>query len=226
MITECSVLAGQKVIHTWPFELDVGRGGFYGSVKYYFGANHLRRSFLSSFEEESKFRFFLNRIKDPIKCAIDIGTYKGTGTALLAHYADKVITIDKNNYIDKFSFWIEYNVYDKIQSFTVDSEKDKADLIDRFDFDFALIDGDHSLKGVMSDFELVKKCGRVLFHDYYESGSSFDTGSASRLGIVPLVQSLPREELTLAPPFAYWEDKKIVDKVLPDELEAGWQKED
>ncbi len=32
--------------------------------------------------------------------------------------------------------------------------------------DFLFIDGDHTYEGIKADFELVKFCGRVLFHDY------------------------------------------------------------
>ena len=64
-----------------------------------------------------------------------------------------------------------------------------------------------SVKGVKTDFECVKKCGRVLFHDYYKEGSKFDMGTARVQGIVPLVDSLPGNELTIARPFAYWEKK-------------------
>ena len=203
MIKQCSVHDPQPEINMWPLNLSVGLGGFYGSVEYYFGYNQLRRSILSNPEEETKFRFLVGNA-GPIKCAIETGTYKGTATALLAHYADKVVTIDKHNYIDKYNFWMEYDVYRKIDSYMIENEKDKSDLISKIDFDFAFLDGDHSLKGVRSDFDLVKKCGRVLFHDYYEQNSSFDKGSAHSQGIVPLIHSLPRSEVTISRPFAFW----------------------
>lgn len=199
----CSVLDEQVAVDTWPLGLPIGNGGFYGSVKYNFGHNHINRSMLSSPHDEEVFRFFL-RNKN-IKCAVEIGTYKGTATALLAFYADKVVTIDKKNYVDKYAFWIEYGVYCKIDSYIVEDDEDKADLLSRIDFDFAFIDGDHSERGVWADFELVKRCGRVLFHDYYEENSKFDLGTAKIQGIVPLVNSLPDNELTIGRPFAYWE---------------------
>ena len=204
----CSVFDPQEVIDRWPLNLTVGPGGFYGSVKYYFGYNQLRRSFLSSPEEETKFRYLVGKVaSSPIKRAIEIGTYKGTGTALLAHYADKVVTIDKSNYIDKYNFWLEYGVYNRIESYVINSDEDKADLLSKIDFDFAFIDGDHSKKGVKTDFEIVKKCGRVLFHDYYEQGSGFDMGSAGMQGIVDVVAKLPKDEMTISKPFAYWEKR-------------------
>ena len=201
----CSAVDPQPKVDIWPKSLSVGDGGFFGSVKYYFGQNHIYRSVLATPHDEDVFRYFL-RSRD-IKCAIETGTFKGTATALIAHYADKVVTIDTQNYIDKYSFWIEYGVHDKIESYIVDDDDDKADLLSRIDFDYAFIDGDHSVEGVKRDFEMVEKCGRVLFHDYYERHSCFDMGSAQVQGIVPMVDSLPNNEITISRPFAYWEKK-------------------
>lgn len=202
----CSVNDVQEQVNQWPMGLPIGNGGFYGSVKYYFGHNHIQRSMLSSPHDEEVFRFFLRN--KTIKCAVETGTYKGTATALLAFYADKVVTIDTKNYVDKYAFWLEYGVYNKIESYLIKDERDKTDLLSRIDFDFAFLDGDHSEKGIESDFELVKDCGRVLFHDYYEIGSRFDLGTARLQGIVPLVNSLPPNEVTIGRPFAYWERKE------------------
>lgn len=212
MIKQCTATNPQPVIHTWPFNLSVGDGGFYGSIKYYFGENYIRRSILSTSEEEYKFRHLVGLAKKPIKCAVETGTYKGTATALLAHYADKVITIDKCNFIDKYALWIEYEVYKKIESYIIESEDDKAELLSKVEFDFAFIDGDHSIEGVKTDFELVKKCGRVLFHDYYEEGSGFDRGTAKAQGIVKVVNSLPNSEVVVSRPFAYWEKREYWEK--------------
>jgi hypothetical protein len=203
LATLCSVTDPQPKVDIWPKSLSVGNGGFFGSVQFYFGQNHIYRSVLASPHDEDVFRFFL-RDKN-IKLAVETGTFKGTATALLAHYADKVVTIDTKNYVDKYPFWIEYGVYNKIESYIVDSEEDKVNLLADIDFDFAFIDGDHSVKGVELDFDCVEKCGRVLFHDYYERHSCFDMGCAQFQGIVPLVDSLPDEELTISRPFAYWE---------------------
>jgi predicted O-methyltransferase YrrM len=202
----CSVLDKQPAIHTWPYGLRVGDGGFYGIVKYYFGQNQLRRSILHDPEEETKFRYIFKKlVTKPINLAIETGTYKGTGTAMLARYATNVITIDVKNYIEKYAFWLELGLYDKIESYIVEDEEDKADFLGRVNFDFAFIDGDHSEAGVRADFECVKKCGRVLFHDYYEQGTSCDQGAAGKQGIVQVVNELPSDEVTIYRPFAYWE---------------------
>lgn len=206
MATLCNIADPQPKVDIWSKSLSVGDGGFFGSVQYYFGQNHIYRSVLATPHDEDVFRYFLR--DKSIKRAVETGTFKGTATALIAHYADKVITIDTKNYVDKYPFWIEYGVYRKIESYIVDDEADKAKLLADIDFDFAFIDGDHSAEGVKSDFEAVKKCGRVLFHDYYERHSCFDMGCAQFQGIVPLVDSLPNDELTISRPFAYWEEKR------------------
>ena len=202
MIRECFVNESPRV-DVWPLRLSVGDGGFFGSVKHYYGYNHIHRSVLSSEEQENMFRYFM--MKKEIKTIVETGTYNGTTTALLAHYADKVITIDKKNYIDKFPFWIDYQVYNKIKSYIIDDDADKAELLKNIDFDFAFIDGDHSEKGVRADFELVKRCGRVLFHDYYEVGSKLDFGAARSQGVCKVVDELPDDEVAIGRPFAYWE---------------------
>ena len=204
MIRECSIHEVPRV-DVWPLRLSVGDGGFFGSVKHYYGYNHIHRSVISSEEQENLFRYFVK--KKEIKTVVETGTYNGTTTALLANYAERVVTIDKKNYVDKFPFWVEYGVYDKIQSYIVDEDADKVELLKELDFDFAFIDGDHSEKGVRTDFELVKKCGRVLFHDYYEIGSKCDSGSAKSQGICKVVGELPKDEVIIARPFAYWEKK-------------------
>jgi len=43
-------------------------------------------------------------------------------------------------------------------------------VIDALEFDFAFVDGAHYDQAVRFDFALVKRCGRVLFHDYDNRG--------------------------------------------------------
>ena len=205
-MAELSKIQGlHERVNIWPMSLSVGDGGFYGSIKHYYGYNHIHRSAISSEDQEALIRSIFRGKK--IKTAVEIGTYNGTTTALLAHYAEKVITIDIKNYVDRFPFWADYGVYEKIDSYVVKDDEDKARLLAGMDFDFAYIDGDHSERGVRADFECVKKCGRVLFHDYYEQGTKFDFGAAARQGICTVVDELPDDELTIGRPFAYWEKK-------------------
>lgn len=128
-----------------------------------------------------------------IKSAIEIGTFRGVSTALLAHYSDAVITMDIKYYEEAMYLWAYAGVMDKIKYYVVTDEI-KEDSIRDVDFDFAFIDGDHEYESVQSDFEITKRCGRVLFHDY-----------GIKPGVIKFVDSLPKNEVVIRHPFAYWE---------------------
>jgi hypothetical protein len=64
------------------------------------------------------------------------------------------------------------------------------------DFNFALIDGWHEYFSVKKDFEMVKFCGRVLFHDYGLCPGVYDF--CNEIGAKPISDSKN---------FAYWEGK-------------------
>ena len=119
-----------------------------------------------------------------INTAVEIGVYHGLGSAYLAQYADKVYGFDIVDYPQKYKYWHDLGVSDKIifrvvksrheggiaKNFqgTFDKDENAADietLLDGLEFDFAFIDGEHDYENVKADFELVKRCGRVLFHD-------------------------------------------------------------
>ena len=126
-MAELSSIQGlHKQVNIWPMSLSVGNGGFFGSLKHYYGYNHIHRTAISSEDQEALFRSIMRGKK--IKTAVEIGTYNGTTTALLAHYAEKVVTIDVKNYVDRFPFWADYGVYEKIDSYIVRDDEDKARL--------------------------------------------------------------------------------------------------
>jgi predicted O-methyltransferase YrrM len=126
---------------------------------------------------------FTNFFKDiKIKTVVEIGTYKGISAAFLAQFAKTVFTFDIKDYKRKYKIWDDLGVADKIRYFTVKgpsnnfegkirtSKKavDIKEIIENLRFDFAFIDGEHTYEAVKQDFELVKKCGRVLFHDIHK----------------------------------------------------------
>jgi hypothetical protein len=124
--------------------------------------------------------------------AVEIGTYKGLSTVVLASKAKMVYTFDVYDWEEKDFIWDSFGFKDKIKSFVLGKLKSKdmnikgldgwaivGHHIDRIasrqninkklqtlDFDFAFIDGWHDYENVKKDFEIVKKCGKVLFHDY------------------------------------------------------------
>ncbi len=145
--------------------------------------------------------------KKPIKTAVEIGTFNGVSTALLARFAEKVITIDIKDRPLKHKIW-DYLKLKNIKSYIVKGNEEKKKILDNLEFDFAFIDGDHS--NAQPDLELCKKCKRILFHDY-DHRSVYDT-----------VNSLPKEELEVKDIFAYWEKgEKMKMKQCPNK-ECSW----
>lgn len=99
------------------------------------------------------------------KKIIEIGTYMGISTVVMASVADKVFTFDISEVQESKEIWRRFGLIDKIEPFigTQKEIDEKISLID--DADFAFIDGDNGYNHVKHDFELVKKTGKVLFHD-------------------------------------------------------------
>lgn len=129
-----------------------------------------------------EFRDFFKTIE--INIAVEIGAYKGIATTYIAQFANEVHTFDVVDYPEKYKVWYDLKVSNKIFFYVVKSRyednvaknfegefpKDKRavdieKILDPLTFDFAFIDGEHTYENVKADFELVKRCGRVLFHD-------------------------------------------------------------
>lgn len=131
---------------------------------------------------------------------VEIGTFRGVSTACLAHYCKKVLTVDIKIFEEALSLWKFFGVEEKIRYVYVDSNASKRKAIEEFgDFDFAFIDGLHTYDAVAFDFEVVRKCGTVLFHDY---GTSYCAA-----GVQKFVDELPRRELYIKEPFALWRQR-------------------
>ncbi len=152
----------------------------------------IKESSLSRREEEIIFIKFLK--KNPIKTAVEIGTYNGISTVLLSRFAEKVITIDIEDRPLKQQIWNHLKIKN-IKSYIVRDNKEKKELLNNLKFDFAFIDGDHNDVG--PDLEACRKCKRILFHDYNNSFQSVDN----------TVNSLPKDEVEIEEMFAYWEEK-------------------
>lgn len=138
------------------------------------------------------------------RTALEIGTYRGVGAAELSQYCERVITIDlkrgKLEYLrekhDRHAFWASLGI-GNIDLRLIENDAEKAELVRGLEFDFALVDGAHD-PTVRNDFELVKRCGTVLFHDYDDRG-------ARHLNYVfDFVNTLPKEQLRVMDIFALW----------------------
>lgn len=183
-------------------DVDIISDDYFEQVKAEFGMRYLRGTAVGFhnpdtsvlYSTEKIFREFLG--SRDIKRAVEIGTWRGVSTALIAHYAQQVTTVDITYYPEAMPVWMYFGIQKKIEYVVVENNEAKKQLLDRMDFDFAFIDGNHSHDEVAYDFELVRKCGRVLFHDY---------GIAHCMGVMDFVNHLPNEELIIKRPFAYWE---------------------
>ncbi len=148
---------------------------------------------------EMIFRSFL---KDKtINNAVEIGTKHGVGSVLLAHYAYHLTTIDIVPRTEPMAIWSHFGVLPKIDYSVVLNNDVKAKLIESLEFDFAFIDGNHSYEGIKLDFDLVKHCSRVLFHDY-------SCEEPVKEGCMEFFKEFPEGELIIEEPFAYWEKRK------------------
>lgn len=146
---------------------------------------------------EMMFRGYLKDITN----AVEIGTKYGLSALLIAHYAYHLTTIDIIPRTEPMRIWDLYGLSPKITYAVVDDNKEKAEYVKGLDFDFAFIDGDHSYEGIKLDFKLVRKCGRVLFHDYDYSEPPLKDD------VNRFIEELPKEEVKINEPFAYWEKK-------------------
>jgi predicted O-methyltransferase YrrM len=138
---------------------------------------------------------------------LEIGTYRGCTAAYMAQFCERVITVDLvhgllergGEAFDRHAFWRSLGA-DNIDLHLADAEAAKARLIERLHFDFAFIDGAHDFDSVRADFELVKRCGRVLFHDYDPAARP------QKNGVHALVRTLPAGQVSVRGIFALWID--------------------
>lgn len=167
-----------------------------------FGEGALRKSALSIRDGAGVFESLLKG--KGFKTVLEIGTYRGVSAAEISKYCDKVITIDLEEgqlertdvSFSRSKLWRTLGITN-IELMLVKDNEHKTELINSLEFDFAFVDGAHDA-GVNLDWELVKKCGAVLFHDY-------DTTGRPHLShVYNLVNSLPPEEVKIIDIFAYW----------------------
>ena len=163
-----------------------------------YGQHVLKRSALSIRDGAGVFEKVLSG--KGYRTALEIGTYRGVSAAEISRYVDRVVTIDLKHgrqeqlgeRFDRRAFWDSLGI-DNIELHLIADDTEKAELIDSLDFDFAFVDGAHDAT-VADDFELVKRCGRVLFHDYDSRGTP------EKDFVYDFVMSLPKEEVQVTSP--------------------------
>lgn len=162
-----------------------------------FGSEAFRRcSIMMEFEA------FLKRVhaqlpKRRMTC-LEVGTYNGMSAIVLSQYFDRVICVSVD---DKPGELLKHDIVKalgirNIRFFDCANNAEKAAVIGKLDFDFCYQDGDH-LNDTHDDFALVKRCGRVLFHEYWPLQPA----------VWNLVNGLPQGEILRAQfdCLAYWQ---------------------
>lgn len=149
-----------------------------------------------------EFEAFLERIAANGECALEIGTYNGLSAVVLARFFKRVVCVTlEEPGVDldlKRRVWRDLG-FDNIEAVDLPEEAAKRAAIADIPFDFAYLDGDH-VNCTASDFRLVERCGRVLFHEYWPIQPP----------VWNFVNVLPADEVTLAEfdCFAFWQRKQ------------------
>lgn len=118
----------------------------------------------SAIDEHDTLQNALSRIGNS-NCTVEIGTYYGLSTIVLGSWSKKIMTFD---IVYHPEFGTVKRVFPGLQNIHHHVIKDREDIamdIHGLVFDFAFIDAVHDEENVRKDFEIVKSCGRVLFHD-------------------------------------------------------------
>jgi hypothetical protein len=179
-----------------------------GDITFGAFANPLLKQVLAQFGKPAfarsaacmEFEAFLRRINAGGKTCLEIGTYQGITALVLSQFFEQVICVsvdeDKSRII-KYDI-VEFLDIENIRFIDVENNEAKRKAIEGLEFDFAFSDGDH-VNDTLDDFDLVKRCGRVLLHEYWPLQPP----------VWNLVNSLPPDEITRAcfDCFAYWERK-------------------
>ena len=156
--------------------------------KVFHGAVFRRSSIMDGF-----CHFVVDVIKPSGKCCFEIGTFNGLTAIVLARYFDDVYSVDiERSNIKKYQI-VKHMGIKNVHFLGAENNVRKKELADSIDFDYAYIDGNH-VNDTLIDFDMVKRCGNVMFHEYWPKQPA----------VYDLVNSLPKEEVTIVNNFAYW----------------------
>jgi len=108
------------------------------------------------------FRTIFNVLK--IDTVVEIGTFHGSSAAYMAQFVKCVHTFDIVD-IYQSQIWEKLGLGDKIVFHLVKDKEEIRQILETIKFDFAFIDDNHLYEECKISFNLVKHCGRVLFHD-------------------------------------------------------------
>lgn len=154
-----------------------------------FGADAFRRSSAV----EPAFEKIIQKCGFRGRRCVEIGSYNGITAIVLSKYFDEVVSFDIFPHTIKHTL-VETLGITNIKFVDVKDNQEKYAFLDGLDFDAAYIDGDHE-HDTETDFKAVKRCGRVLFHEYWDTQPP----------VVKLVDSLRAiGNVTVEGKFALW----------------------
>lgn len=168
---------GEKVLKGDPMMLPIFRR---------FGPDVFRRSsYIDGLQE------FMDQLGVRGDRCVEIGTFNGITAICLSKYFKEVVSIDVLPNTMKHEI-AQFAGVKNIRFVDIADNNQKREFLKDLSFDFAYVDGDHQ-NDTQLDWDLVNRCGRVLFHEYWENQPS----------VKRLVDKIvPRKTFGK---FAYWE---------------------
>jgi hypothetical protein len=116
----------------------------------------------------------------------------------MSQYFDQVVCVSIDEMPVMKRELVDFLGIKNISFYDAKDNADKAAFVNALQFDFCYQDGDHT-HDTLTDFQLVKRCGRILFHEYWPLQPA----------VWNLVNSLPSQEVIRAQfdCLAYWEGR-------------------
>jgi len=162
------------------------------------GEEAVRWSMLG-YNGEEIFRKLLADAKPTI--ALEIGTFQGVSSSIMAQHAEMVVTFDILLQPARNSVWEVFKVRDRIAAFIIDSDDALDGAIKHLGLrpDLVFVDGNHSYESVSANFKTAHDTGAktIIFHDY-RPGSNHDHRT------VRFVDAIQEGSVEKVPPFACW----------------------
>ena len=143
--------------------VDVTKDEMLGRLFSEFGMDIFRRS--SALEPEFERIMQKNNFRGE-RC-VEIGTFNGITAVVLSRFFKEVVSIDVLPHTMKHAI-AKHLGLKNVRFVDVKNNDEKAEIIRGLEFDAAYVDGDHA-NDTYSDFDLVRRCGNVLFHEYWET---------------------------------------------------------